>query len=198
MPTLYNDLPYPAGTDTPYVHLDIKNLADAVDEALTIVAAAAPPHRAGRLWYDTNAQQLKVSDGTAWRARTMAAVTGPASQVDYTTLATVVSTPAIAVKQGRKYRVTVSVEAQQKTAVGLAQVRSRVSLNGGGATFLGPGGLAVYGTAGVDEVVFGTAVKTYEPGADGTAVFQAVAASNAGALRISANYVELTVEDIGV
>ena len=67
MPTTdLNDLPYPAGTDLPYVHLDMKALAEAVAELLYVEQPAAPPHRLGRRWHDTDAGLDYISDGNRW------------------------------------------------------------------------------------------------------------------------------------
>ena len=68
--TTFNALPYPAATDAPYVHLDMKALADAVDERLPIVSTTAPPHRAGRQWFNPATRRMSLSDGTAWFAVT--------------------------------------------------------------------------------------------------------------------------------
>lgn len=64
--TTYSQLPYPVATDAPYVHLDIKALADRLDELLFIAAASAPPHLAGRRWFNTTTLRTWVSDGTRW------------------------------------------------------------------------------------------------------------------------------------
>lgn len=67
--TPLNALPYPEATETPYVHLDLKELAEAIDPRLTIVCTSStrPAHRAGRIIYETNTGTLLTSDGTAWR-----------------------------------------------------------------------------------------------------------------------------------
>lgn len=58
-------LPYPVATDTPHVHLDMRNLAEAVDAHLPVVQTEAPPHRRGRQWLDA-AGRLWLSNGTTW------------------------------------------------------------------------------------------------------------------------------------
>lgn len=64
--TAYHDLPYPEGTDLPMVHLDLRALAESVDEDLPIVAPDGPPHRDGRLWITDGS--VRLSDADQWRA----------------------------------------------------------------------------------------------------------------------------------
>lgn len=61
------NLPYPEGTALPFVHTDLKALADAVDERLPVTdAATPPPHKAGRTWWNPGLQIVQVSDGVSW------------------------------------------------------------------------------------------------------------------------------------
>ena len=46
--TSLTPLPYPDPTDQPFVHLDIKALAEATTDALRVVSEATPPHAEGR------------------------------------------------------------------------------------------------------------------------------------------------------
>lgn len=62
--TPLHGIPYPEPTDEPYVHLDLKRQAEAVDEELPVYGNTAPPHKAGRIW--VNGATVSVSDGTRW------------------------------------------------------------------------------------------------------------------------------------
>lgn len=66
--TPLNSLPYPEATDTPYVHLDIKALADAVAAKLYVecTSGARPAHRPGRRIYETDTARTYISNGTTW------------------------------------------------------------------------------------------------------------------------------------
>lgn len=94
--TAYHDLPYPEGTDLPMVHLDVRALAEDVDEELPIVAATAPPHRDGRVWIPAGTGAVLVSDGVRWRApghEGVAVQSGTGTAAD----ATAVNVPGLAV-----------------------------------------------------------------------------------------------------
>lgn len=64
--TPFASLPYPEANDTPYVHLDIKALAESVDENVVVVSTTAPPHKAGRHWYNPTTKREYVSNGAAY------------------------------------------------------------------------------------------------------------------------------------
>lgn len=63
--TALSALPYPEPTDEPYVHLDLKRLAEAVDEELPVESTTQPAHKQGRVW--VNGGLVMVSDGTTWQ-----------------------------------------------------------------------------------------------------------------------------------
>lgn len=67
--TPLNQIPYPEATETPYVHLDMKEMAEAIDPRLTVVCTSTtrPAHRAGRIIYETDTGTLLTSSGTTWR-----------------------------------------------------------------------------------------------------------------------------------
>lgn len=66
--TALSKLPYPEATEQPYVHLDIKDLADKVDDSLFVecTSVTRPPHKPGRRIYETNTGATYVSTGTSW------------------------------------------------------------------------------------------------------------------------------------
>lgn len=64
--TPLHNLPYPEGTDQPYVHLDIQALADAIDPEFSITQETAPAHKAGRRWFQPSTRSTKISDGSDW------------------------------------------------------------------------------------------------------------------------------------
>jgi hypothetical protein len=64
--TALTPLPYPESTDQPFVHLDIKALAEATAESLFVAASAAPSHKAGRRWHNTSTGKTYISNGTGW------------------------------------------------------------------------------------------------------------------------------------
>lgn len=66
--TSLTPLPYPNPTDQPFVHLDIKALAEATTESLYVASEAAPAHKAGRRWYKPSTKVTSLSDGAAWHA----------------------------------------------------------------------------------------------------------------------------------
>lgn len=74
--TPLNNLPYPEATEQPYVHLDIRELADAVDPALSVVCTSAtrPAHRAGRRIFETDTRLTWISDGVKWLGVTSPAI----------------------------------------------------------------------------------------------------------------------------
>lgn len=67
--TELHDLPYPEGTAQPFVHLDLKRLADDTDPWLYVecTSTTRPPHRAGRRIFETNTKLSYISDGAVWR-----------------------------------------------------------------------------------------------------------------------------------
>lgn len=66
--TALNQIPYPEPTETPYVHLDMKAQAEAVDARLSVTCTSTtrPAHRAGRFIFETNTGCVYVSTGSAW------------------------------------------------------------------------------------------------------------------------------------
>jgi hypothetical protein len=85
--TTLHGIPYPEATDDPYVHLDLKRQAEAVDEELPVYSNIQPPHKQGRLW--VNGAVVSVSDGTRWNtmAETAFGTTGhPAMAAGWTNL----------------------------------------------------------------------------------------------------------------
>lgn len=64
--TSLTPLPYPDPTDQPFVHLDMKALAEATTESLYVVSSAAPAHKVGRRWHDSDDHRNYISDGTEW------------------------------------------------------------------------------------------------------------------------------------
>lgn len=81
--TPLNSLPYPEGTEQPFVHLDMAELANAVDAKLYVecLSTARPPHRPGRRIYETNTQLHYMSNGAAWLPL---AVRSPAGELELT------------------------------------------------------------------------------------------------------------------
>lgn len=65
--TSLTPLPYPDPTDQPFVHLDLKALAEQTTESLFVAQSAAPAHKPGRRWYNTTTKLSSISDGTNWR-----------------------------------------------------------------------------------------------------------------------------------
>lgn len=68
-------LPWPEGNKVPYVHQDIKALAEATDDALGDLyvdepSTAAPAHKAGLRWFQNDTGDVVVSTGTVWRRLT--------------------------------------------------------------------------------------------------------------------------------
>lgn len=66
--TPLSGLPYPEATETPFVHIDMKELADATDAKLFVecTSSSRPPHRVGRRIFETDTKLSQISDGTAW------------------------------------------------------------------------------------------------------------------------------------
>lgn len=66
--TELNGLPYPEPTAQPFVHLDIRSLAEAIDAQLLIActSTARPAHRAGRQIFETDTKRTLISDGSTW------------------------------------------------------------------------------------------------------------------------------------
>lgn len=67
--TALQQLPYPEATEQPFVHLDIKELADSVDPLLFVscLSTLRPAHKIGRRIFETDTKLTYISDGTAWR-----------------------------------------------------------------------------------------------------------------------------------
>lgn len=68
--TALSQLPYPEATQQPYVHLDIKELADKADESLFVECSSTsrPAHKLGRRIYERDTGLTLVSNGTSWQA----------------------------------------------------------------------------------------------------------------------------------
>ena len=74
--TAKNALPYPLGTVQPFVHLDIKSLAEAIDGRLLTVCTEATPSDTrptgaarylGAFVYCTDTKAYGMWDGSTWR-----------------------------------------------------------------------------------------------------------------------------------
>jgi hypothetical protein len=66
--TAVHGYPYPEGSDQPQVHLDVKALADDIDQDTFVpcTSATRPGHFPGRRIFETDTKATLVSDGSAW------------------------------------------------------------------------------------------------------------------------------------
>lgn len=110
--TALSQLPYPDATEQPYVHLDLKDLADKVDEQLqvTCTSATRPAHKVGRRIYESDTKLEFISDGTSWLfSGTWTGVAWGAggSQLTANWTASTVNPCALAIPHAGKYLVSV-------------------------------------------------------------------------------------------
>lgn len=143
--------------------------------AVSIIGAAISDQRPGR-----------ATGPRGWQGESR----GPASQADYTALATAISL-TIPVYAGRRYRINaLCASSSQITATGTSSFRM-YDADSNNFVFLYNGALAV------GQNLIGGGSVTYAPTVTKSGLFTISALASAGALRVPANNLFLSVDDIG-
>lgn len=72
----------PEGPAVPTVHVDMKTLADGIDQDTYVICTSStrPAHRNGRRIFETNTKLSYISDGTAWQLVSAGAARGHAGR----------------------------------------------------------------------------------------------------------------------